>query len=114
MAKKSEVPDPKSGRDSSPQNTNAVQQYTEEILLMSSFERMNEKKALKAETAFIRQAMNQLQSSAGHERRVYGIVTESLREALVASRNVYRLNQVKIRAFNEAVKGLDPEDLEEE
>ena len=113
MAKKSVVPDPKSGRDSIPQNPNDVQTYIQSVLEMDEAGRTNEKQALKAETAFIRQAMNELQFAAGRERRLYGVVTEDVREALVSSRNAYRFNQRKIQAFNEVVADLSV-DVEEE
>lgn len=104
------VPDPKSGRDSSTQNPDAVKQYAELVREMDELERMNEHKALRRHMSLVRTAMGMLQQDASRERRRYGIVTEDLREALVASRNAYRELQRKVYAFLEVVNAVDEEE----
>jgi len=111
---KGEVPDPKSGRDSDTQNPDVVQQYADYIRTLGGVERMNEEKALRQEIQRVRTTMGLLQQQASHERRLYGVVTALLREALVSSRNAYRMLQRQVYAFNEVVRELEALESEEE
>jgi hypothetical protein len=81
------VPDPKSGRDSSPQNPNAVEQYIAEMDIQ---QRKNELKQVHTNLSRIRAAMNELQDSASRHRRKYEFVPEDLRRGLKSARQAHR------------------------
>lgn len=87
MSDKNVVPDPKSGRDNSPQNTNAEKHYIGEL---TTRRRMNEIKKLRAELVIIREAMSEAQNVAGLHRRKYDFVAENVRDALKASRAAHK------------------------
>jgi hypothetical protein len=81
------VPDPKSGRDSSPQNPNAVEQYIAEMDIQ---QRKNELKQVRTNLSRIRAAMNELQDSALRYCRKYEFVSEDLRRGLKSARQAHR------------------------
>lgn len=81
------VPDPKSGRDNSPQNTNAEKHYMSELTIRA---RKNEIRKLQAELVKIREAMSEAQTIAGIHRHRYDFVAMNVKEALRASRQAHR------------------------
>jgi len=81
------VPDPKSGRDSSPQNPDAVKQY---IAGLDVQQRKNELKQVRTNLSRIRAAMNEMQDRASRHRRKYDFVPEDLRRGLKSARQAHR------------------------
>lgn len=81
------VPDPKSGRDSSPQNPDAVKQY---IAGLDTPQRKNELKQIRTNLSRIRIAMNEMQDRASRLRRKYEFVPEDLRRGLKNARQAHR------------------------
>ena len=110
-ASNSVVPDPKSGRDSSPQNTNAVQTYIwVDGTPYTPDEITNELKQARAELTRVRQAMSDLQSQAAFWRRKVDFVPEDLREGLRASRRAHRALTRTIKELDSLLRSTEEEE----
>jgi len=105
MSDNNVVPDPKSGRDNSPQNTNAEEHYISELTTRG---RKNEIRKLQAELVKIREAMSEAQAMAGLHRRKYDFVAENVKDALRASRQAHK-NTSRILILLHTLTGSEEE-----
>lgn len=107
MTEDNVVPDPKSGRDSSPQNPDAVEQY---ILSLDAARRTNELKQVRKHLSKVRITMSSLQDEASRNKRKYDFVPEDIRRGLKACRAEHRVLIRVLRAYESVIQKLEEEE----